>query len=158
MDETKEIKINIPEGYEIDEEYSTFKCIKFKKKVKKINVWKDITYVTGCFISSDSEITELKTYRDNCDMNIFILEKHAKSALALAQISQLIPYYGGEVTNEEWMNNERKFAIVVYNGELKPFTHVNNKVLIAFHTEQQRTEFMSFPENVQLVKDFYMVD
>ena len=91
-------------------------------------------------------------------MNIFILEKHAKSALALAQISQLIPYYGGEVTNEEWMNNERKFAIVVYNGELKPFTHVNNKVLIAFHTEQQRTEFMSFPENVQLVKDFYMVD
>lgn len=44
------------------------------------------------------------------------------------------------------------------NSEIKPFTHVNNKVLIAFHTEQQRTEFMSFPENVQLVKDFYMVD
>lgn len=47
MDETKEIKINIPEGYEIDKEHSTFECIKFKKKAKKINVWKDITYVTG---------------------------------------------------------------------------------------------------------------
>jgi hypothetical protein len=29
---TKEIKITIPEGYEIDKENSTFECIKFKKK------------------------------------------------------------------------------------------------------------------------------
>lgn len=28
--ETREIKINIPEGYEIDRENSTFECIKFK--------------------------------------------------------------------------------------------------------------------------------
>lgn len=28
--ETKEIKIDIPEGYEIDKENSTFECIKFK--------------------------------------------------------------------------------------------------------------------------------
>lgn len=35
MDEIKEIKINIPEGYEIDKEHSTFECIKFKKKAKK---------------------------------------------------------------------------------------------------------------------------
>lgn len=30
--ETKEFKIEVPEGYEIDEENSTFECIKFKKK------------------------------------------------------------------------------------------------------------------------------
>lgn len=29
---TKEIKITVPEGYEIDRENSTFECIKFKKK------------------------------------------------------------------------------------------------------------------------------
>ena len=28
--ETKEFKINIPKGYEIDKENSTFECIKFK--------------------------------------------------------------------------------------------------------------------------------
>lgn len=33
----KEIKIDIPEGYEIDKENSTFECIKFKKKVNEIN-------------------------------------------------------------------------------------------------------------------------
>lgn len=31
--ETKEIKINIPEGYEVDKENSTFEYIKFKKKI-----------------------------------------------------------------------------------------------------------------------------
>lgn len=30
---TKEIKITVPEGYEIDKENSTFECIKFRKKV-----------------------------------------------------------------------------------------------------------------------------
>jgi hypothetical protein len=94
-----------------------------------------------------------------CEENkdVYLTDKYVKSALALAQISQLMPYYGGEVTNEEWKNNERKFSIVVHNGELKPFTHVNNKVLISFHTEAQRARFMFFQENIQLVKDFYMI-
>lgn len=30
--ETKELKVLVPEGYEIDKENSTFECIKFKKK------------------------------------------------------------------------------------------------------------------------------
>lgn len=29
--ETKELKINIPEGYEIDKENSSFNCITFRK-------------------------------------------------------------------------------------------------------------------------------
>lgn len=42
--ETKEIKINIPEGYEIDKENSTFECIKFKPK-KDIS---NLTYEKVC--------------------------------------------------------------------------------------------------------------
>ena len=30
--EEKEVKIQVPEGYEIDKENSTFECIKFKRK------------------------------------------------------------------------------------------------------------------------------
>ena len=30
--ESRELKIDIPVGYEIDKENSTFECIKFKKK------------------------------------------------------------------------------------------------------------------------------
>lgn len=39
--ETKEIKIDVPEGYEIDEENSTYECIKFKPIKKKLT-YKDV--------------------------------------------------------------------------------------------------------------------
>ena len=154
--ETKEIKINIPEGYEIDKENSTFECIKFKKKIK-VNTWKNIPRVNGCYMNNSHIYTDYEGKPCEENKDVYLTDKYVKSALALAQISQLMPYYGGEVTNEEWKNNERKFSIVVHNGELKPFTHVNNKVLISFHTEAQRARFMFFQENVQLVKDFYMI-
>ena len=38
--ETKELKITIPEGYEIDKEKSTFEKIVFKKKDTKPRSWK----------------------------------------------------------------------------------------------------------------------
>lgn len=40
--DTKEFKVQIPEGYEIDKENSTFECIKFKP------IKKDITYDDIC--------------------------------------------------------------------------------------------------------------
>lgn len=157
MEQNKEVKITIPEGYEIDKENSTFECIKFKK-IHQINTWENIPRVNGCYISNCNIVTgyEGKPCEENKD--VYLTDKYAKSALALAQISQLMPYYGGEITNEEWKRNDRKFTIVSYDGELKPFTHVNNKVLVAFHTEAQRTKFMSFPENIRLIKDLYMID
>ena len=142
--ETKEIKINIPEGYEIDKENSTFECVKFKKKIK-VNTWENIPRVKGCYMNNSHIYTDYEGKPCEENKDVYLTDKYIKSALALAQISQLMPYYDGEVTNEEWKNNERKFSIVVHNGELKPFTHVNNKVLISFHTEAQRARFMFFP-------------
>lgn len=158
--ETKEIKINIPEGYEIDKENSTFECIKFKKK-DKINTWRDIKRIDGCFINNFSEINKLTETitRDDCDKNVFISEKYTKAALALAQISQLMPYYGGEVTDKEWENNEWKYVVSIYGKkDIELIDTAHYKSLIVFHTAQQRDKFLSFPENVQLVKDLYMVD
>ena len=39
--DTKEVKIQVPDGYEIDKENSTFECIKFKP-IKKYITYKDI--------------------------------------------------------------------------------------------------------------------
>lgn len=158
--ETKEVKIDIPEGYEIDKENSTFSCIKFKKKVKKVNTWKDIKYMQGSVIHGDSTIHDVSMcVRENVDKNIFFSEKYAKSALALAQISQLMIFYGGEITNEEWSNDEWKYSISINNkGIINNISMVHIKEIIAFHTEEQRYKFLSFPENIQLIKDLYMVD
>lgn len=87
--ETNEMVITIPEGYEIDKENSTFECIKFKKKVKKIDTWDDLDTISGYMINNMSEIiTVLVISAEDMDKNVFISEKYAKAALA--QISQLI--------------------------------------------------------------------
>lgn len=155
--ETKEVKIQVPEGYEIDKVNSTLECIKFKK-VHEVNTWDDIKYIKGVFISLDSSLRSVESAKDEMDKNIFHSERCAKSALALAQISQLMPYYGGEITNEEWKNDEWKYCVLMDKWGITLHTAVQVKYLIAFHTKEQRARFLSFPENVQLVKDFYMVD
>jgi len=158
MVNTKEIKIDIPEGYEIDKENSTFECIKFKKKVNEINTWKDIKFISGSFINNSAVITTVPIIpKEDDDKNVFVSEKYAKAALALAQISQLMPYYGGEIT-EEWKNEDWKFTVNVdAKGEINLNRSLHIKELIAFHTKTQRDKFLSFPENVQLVKDLFMV-
>lgn len=89
----------------------------------------------------------------------FIQKKYAKAALALAQISQLMPYYGGEVTDEEWKNDNWKYSVALNHiGEISISCITHMRCLVAFHTKEQRDRFISFPENVQLVKDFYMID
>lgn len=156
--ETKEIKIDIPKGYEIDKENSTFECIKFKK-IHQVNTWKDLQEVSGYYINVCSNLSQMDngaTTEDN--KNIFISKKYAKAALALAQISQLMPYYGGEITDEEWKNDDWKYSILVDRDGISSYKSTHVRDLIAFHTEKQRDKFLSFPENIQLVKDLYMVD
>lgn len=155
----KEIKINIPEGYEIDKENSTFEHIKFKKK-GQVNTWRDIEHMKGYYIDPFSKIDKVEiNIRRIADKNTFISEKYAKSALALAQISQLMPYYGGEITDEEWNNSSiKKYSITMYCTLICKSVAITNRNILTFHTEEQADRFLSFPENIQLVKDLYMID
>ena len=69
--ETKEIKIQVPEGYEVDNEKSTFENIVFKKK-NAINCWKDLEKISGCSITNESGIvhwSKLTTIEGN--KNVF---------------------------------------------------------------------------------------
>lgn len=83
-----------------------------------------------------------------------------KSALALLKIHQLIEVgYGGNVTYEEWDKNYTCF-VICYDTMLKRFVIgrcVSNIRHLAFHTEEQAKEFLSKPENVQLLKDYFMI-
>ena len=160
----KEINITAPEGYEIDKENSTFECIKFKKK-SEANIWRDIKTLKGIYIKYTSDLAYINTgnivaYKNNlCDKNIFINEQYAKSALAMAQISQLLPYYGGEVTKEEWSDDDLpKYVIFRMKNHYETGLVYKTYDLLAFHTKEQGDRFLSFPENVQLVKDYLMID
>ena len=157
----KEINITVPEGYEIDKEKSTFECIKFKKRIN-VNIWKDIERVEGIYISNTSGFSHVDTVigkNNSSDKNIFIDIQHAKSALAMAQISQLMPYYGGAITKEEWNDDDLpKYVIFRMKNHYETGLVYKTYDLLAFHTKEQGDRFLSFPENVQLVKDYLMID
>ena len=85
-----------------------------------------------------------------------------KSALALLKIHQLIEVgYGGNVINDEWIDRDiTKYFISFGNDNIigiektilsEEFSH------IAFHTKEQAEEFLSYPENIELLKDYFMI-
>jgi len=160
--ETKEVKISVPDGYEIDKENSTFECIKFKPVVKR---WRDDEYaeLNGFYVhSGDSEVKEIKKSRNvhNCKY-IFATKKQAKSALAMAQISQIMANdkrFGGVVTDEEFKN--KNVWIYAINRDMNTIRTYEGTYgidhFLSFHTPEQRALFLK--ENRDLVKDYLMID
>ena len=156
--ETKEIKITPPEGYEIDREHSTFECIKFKPFVR----WRDNIRVqfNGYYITSDADITNISSmFNTQTAYNVFATEKQAKSALAMARISQIMANderFGGVVSDEEWKNNDiTKYCIIRHNDTIKRDVYYYVYCFLAFHTEEQRGLFLE--ENEDLVRDYLML-
>lgn len=155
---TKEIKIVPPKGFEIDKEASTFECIKFKPiKVKK---WKDNPdeVVNGHFINDFSRVIYHSGFNRRHDYNLFFTEKQARSALAMARISQIMANdsrFGGTITYEEWDSNEDKFIIERERNSITKGSTIMFYHFLAFHTKQQRDLFLE--ENEDLVKKYLMI-
>lgn len=151
-----EIKdINLEE-YEISEQKDK-EIIVLKKKKSKYPKWEDLERLSGYYITYNSKIYEADSFQiigDN--RNVFLTERHAKSALAMAQISQLMPYYGGEITDEEWMKSEMKYTIEKNGKKVYSDERVGTYMLLAFHTKEQRDGFLK--NNEQLVKDYLMIE
>lgn len=76
--------------------------------------------------------------------------------LAMAMISQLMPYYGGEITDEEWGMETDKYIITRIGNKIKLDHCTHYHYLLAFHFASQRDEFLKY--NEQLVKDYLMID
>ena len=97
----KQIKINIPEGYEIDEKNSTFECIKFKKKGLTyediaIKLFKDkTTYYINAAESINTFIPKKCSgaqYKSNATS-----EKQLQRLLAINKLMNVAEYL-----NEDW--------------------------------------------------------
>ena len=130
---------------------------------KEVKTWDDLigTKVPkdSYFIGGASRISKIitnQTFDMKYDKNLFIDEKHAKSALAMSQISQLIPYYGGVITDTEWNNSHViKYVITRRNNSIVSESFNIIYHLLAFHTREQRDEFLK--NNKQLVMDYFML-
>lgn len=102
--ETKEIKINIPEGYEIDEENSTFECIKFKL-IKKVLTYKDMAEElfndTYYFTDRRGKIDSAREVNSRDDKNNATHRKQLERLMALNQLLNIAEYYNKKCPKEE---------------------------------------------------------
>lgn len=119
--EEKKLKINIPKGYEIDKEKSTFEEIVFKKVedplAKLPKTWEEYykqakDYVSYFWSGPDSII---KSWFEG-SYNEFMTEERVKQYVALGKLLQLRDYW-----IDGWENDPSNFVNVIYNlnGEIK---------------------------------------
>lgn len=95
--ESKELKIQIPVGYEIDKDHSTFECIKFKP------IKKDITYEDVCntlfkngngyYIDQYGKINFYNIGTNRFNVNNAPNGRQLKRLLALNQLLNIAEYY-----------------------------------------------------------------
>lgn len=152
----KEVIIQVPDDCEIQ-------IVKKENKEPIIKTYQDLinnqVECKGYYIDTFSTIEEFSGRRfvSNVDRNIAISKKVAKSMLAMAMISQLMPYYGGEITDEEWSNKLiDKFTIEKTENKINMYTYNRIYHFLSFHTKEQCDEFIKY--NEQLVKDYLMID
>lgn len=88
--------------------------------------------------------------------DVFATEKQAKSALAMAQLSQLKAIYNGDWI-EDWSDpNSAKIVIFRKNNKITADTFYCNHCFLTFKSEEIRDEFLKNFE--PLIKEYFMID
>ena len=103
--ETKELKIQVPEGCEIDKENSTFECIKFKQI--KDTTYEDICnnlFKSGYYINNSGKIVCVSDFNESAkkDKNNATNKKQLERLLALNQLLNIAEYYNQLHAKEDY--------------------------------------------------------
>ena len=111
------VKIIAPDGYEIDEEKSSFQEIVFKEKKSPLpKSWEELKRIKGYYVNALSELEIVDG--DACDgnKNVFPSKEEAEAMLAMAQLCQL-----RDAWNQNWRADwedigQEKFVIIYSKG------------------------------------------
>jgi hypothetical protein len=132
------------------------------EEVKGPEYWSEDTSntISGFEISPSARITEIDGAPNReAFYNVFATKSQAKSAKAMARISQIlandIEHFGGVVTDEEWDDDNLKYIIYRRNNNIS-IAATFEYYFLAFHTMAQRDLFLK--KYCDLVKDYLMID
>ena len=127
-----------------------------KKELPKS--WEDLEKIRGYFINGlDSYISFCyDKMHKNSSLRVFATEKQAKSALAMAKLSQVMAVY-----NDGWVSDwndatQPKFCIFMEEGKkLVVGCFHNQKQFIAIKTDSLAKEFLeNFREDIEIYYNF----
>lgn len=154
--------IEIPDGYEVDKDKSTFTKIVFKPiEPKYPKSWNDAfinNTIRGYWIGSQGDIRIVDRAAVDADKNVFKTEKQAKSALAYAQITQLmaLPCYNGDWTPDWAFTSPKKYCPRAINGSISYCHEYTNFNHIAFKDYDTYESFLKNHED--LLRQYFQID
>ena len=153
--ETKELKIEVPTGYEIDREKSTFENIIFKKIERELpKSWEDLYEVGGWFVDFHSNVVTSGSMRTGDSVkNRFPTEEEAEACLALAQLCQLRDRYNYGWKPDWEDDGEIKYCIEFFKGKIEKECHYVTKRVLCFRTRELRDKFLeNFRDLIETAK------
>ena len=156
--ETKEFKIQAPEGYEIDKEKSTFENIVFKKIENELpKNWCDLKFIKGFFVNGESEIKEINEAHDKIlaiegNRNIFPTKEEAEACIALSQLCQLRDRYN-DGWKPDYKDNNVKYLLYYWGDTITKSRTTGASNLLVFKTEELRDKFLeNFRDLIETAK------
>ena len=144
----KELKIEVPQGYEIDRQKSTFEKIVFKNIPENPKTWEEYCKRTkGCTsyygdpIDDNTHETKFSKF-----YNEFSTKERAKQYIALGRLLQLRDYWvdSWKITSDN--------VYVIYRNVIMATLH-NSDFPLAFPTREMAKEFKNCFED--LIKEAY---
>ena len=143
----KELKIEVPQGYEIDKEKSTFEKIVFKKVEgpfsKLPKTWEEYCKLTKGINSNYANATTNMVYKDRYTgaYNEFATKERAEQFIALGKLLQLRDYWVGD-----WKINSDS-VYIIYRNLIMATLHTSDFPL-AFPTREMAKEFKNCFEDL----------
>lgn len=159
--ETKEIKIKVPEGYEIDKENSTFSCIKFKPSKKELT-YKDVAeYLfndTCYFTNKRGEIVSAEVLATKEDKNNATTKKQLESLFALNQLLNIAEYYNKKNPKENiycihFNKRNLEYFVQNYTGSI-----VERGLIPKFNREEDAKAVINNPNFKEILDLVYKGD
>ena len=126
-------------------------------ELHKIRIWADVEKLKD----NQVEHNDMSMLIKQCGSIYYehIPDKVVRKAVATLKIYKLIELgYGGNITEKEWMSDYENIYSVFSDAEgvVREIDGCGFKHFVSFHTPEQREEFMSYPENRELVKEYYI--
>ena len=125
------------------------------KPLKVADSWGQLGNIEGYYIQNNSFISDyrLSVHTDVDNKNFFKTQKQAESALAYAQLTQLM-YDCGDC-DVDWENVNTKQCVVYSGTQIDIFNYKGTFQFLAFNTRAIAKEFMEKHEG--LIKQFYQL-
>jgi hypothetical protein len=147
---TQQIKLQIPNGYEIDLENSTAEEIALKPIKKQLpKTWEELGEIHGYWVEYDSKVFDNKGSRAySCcveNRDIFVTEAQAKASIAMAQLSQLREVYrqGWKPKSYKQENKELKYTIINNYGQIIVGYTCGDFQFLSFQSQEIAEEFLT---------------